>query len=112
MDVKKMTGEHGLEVRITGTDLKTSGRNGVTVNIGTDMIGNGGINDVICVHLTLLDDGTLKVSVVENTTGQPFGMLEVRSKTLYPKYVKMLAQGHKERGDWHVANDLLETLKS
>lgn len=98
-------GETGVEVTVTRGDLKTGGDNGVLVTISTDMSGMD-VNEVLRVRLRLKEDGTLSVHVVENTTGQPHGVREVKSKSEYPKYVKMLAEGHEARGDWHVARVL------
>ncbi|NDB60614.1 hypothetical protein EB001_19530 [bacterium] len=110
MDTKNLTCETGIEVIATRSDLEAGGDNGVLVTISTDMSGMD-VNELITVKLKLKEDGTLSVLVVENTTGQPLGIRKEKSRSEYPKYVKMLAEGHRERGDWHTANYLLETLK-
>lgn len=104
-------GETGIEVIVTRDDLKTEGDSGVLVTISTDMSGIS-LNELITVRLRLKEDGTLSVLVVENTTGQPFGIRELKSKSEYPEYVKMLAEGHNERGDWHVGRALKELDKN
>jgi len=106
MDTKNLTCETGIEVIATRSDLEAGGDNGVLITISTDISGMD-VNELITVKLKLKEDGTLSVLVVENTTGQPFGPREIKSKSEYPKYVNMLADGHRERGDWHVANALL-----
>jgi len=109
MDTKTLKYETGIEVVATRSDLEAGGDNGVLVNISTDMSGID-VNELITVKLKLKRDGTLSVVIYENTTGQPFGIREERSRSEYPKYVKMLAEGHNARGDWHVSKALLETL--
>lgn len=107
METKKINHEWAsAEIIVTKDDLKTGGDNGVLIAINTDMSGVD-VNELITVKLKLKEDGTLSVLVVENTTGQPFGPREIKSKSEYPKYANMLADGHRERGDWHVANALL-----
>ena len=105
MRTKGISAETGIEVTVTRDDLETGGDNGVLVTISTDMSGIS-LNELITMRLRLKEDGTLSVLVIENTTGQFFGVRELRSKSEYPKYVKMLAEGHEARGDWHVARAL------
>ena len=105
MRTKGVSQETGIEVTVTQGDLETGGDNGVLVTISTDMSGIS-LNELITVRLRLKEDGTLSVLVIENTTGQFLGVREVKSKSEYPKYVKMLAEGHEARGDWHIARAL------
>jgi hypothetical protein len=110
MRTKNTRCDTGIELTVTQGDLQAGGDSGVLVTINTDMAGMS-LNDdeVLTVRLRLSENGTLSVLVVENTTGQPFGVREVKYRTEYPEYVKMLAEGHEARGDWHVARALLET---
>ena len=105
MRTKGIAYETGIEVTVTRDDLETGGDSGVLVTISTDMSGMS-LNELITVRLRLKEDGTLSVFVVENTTGQFKGVREVKSRSEYPKYVKMLAEGDEARGDWHVARAL------
>ena len=105
MRTKGISAETGIEVTVTRDDLETGGDNGVLVTISTDMSGIS-LNELITVRLRLKEDGTLSVLVIENTTGQFLGVREVKSKSEYPEYVKMLAEGHEARGDWHIARAL------
>lgn len=108
MRTKNTRCDTGIELTVTQGDLQAGGDSGVLVTINTDMAGMS-LNEVLTVRLRLSENGTLSVLVVENTTGQFLGVREVKSKTEYPEYVKMLAEGHEARGDWHVARALLET---
>jgi len=105
MRTKGISQETGIEVTVTQGDLKAGGDSGVLVTISTDMSGIS-LNELITVRLRLKEDGTLSVHVIENTTGQFLGVREVKSKSEYPEYVKMLAEGHEARGDWHIARAL------
>lgn len=110
MRTKNTRCDTGIELTVTQGDLQAGGDSGVLVTIKTDMAGMSLSDDeVLTVRLRLSENGTLSVLVVENTTGQPFGVREVKYRTEYPEYVKMLAEGHEARGDWHVARALLET---
>lgn len=110
MRTKDISQETGIEVTVTQGDLKAGGDSGVLVTISTDMSGIS-LNELITVRLRLKEDGTLSVHVIENTTGQPFGIREEKSKSEYPDYVKMLAEGHEARGDWHIARALKATRR-